>query len=596
MTRIVRTPTRAEGGLTASERAAMAENVKLWTARALRTEPADPSKLVPAIKGIYAAAKLKEPRVVIAPSPLVTAFAYGAAAAIWHARKTGDATLAATHAATHAATRAATDAATHAATHAATDAATYVATYAATDDATRTATRAATRAATHAATDAATHAATHAATDDATRTATRAATDAATLAATLVATYAATDAATDAATHAATLAATYAATYAATDVATDAATYAATYGATRTATRAATYAATYAATDDATRAATYAATYAATDVATDVATDAATLAATDAATLAATDAATLAATHAATDDATHAATYAATDDATRTATRAATHAATLAATDAATRAATDAATRTATRTATLAATDAATHAAAKACYEMAGPLGLSCAARWASGYQGGAYWAGWEAYLSAARDILGLRLPAHENYAAWEQAAIHGALRIMHEEFCIVSDFPEVLRVDDENRPHCEDGPSHRWRDGWSLYHWHGVRVPVEWIEDRAALTARVALTWENVEQRRAACEIVGWARIVDELGGRILDADADPEIGTLLAVTLPGNDEEPEVPARFLRVKCGTGRDFAICVPETVTTAIEAQAWMLGLPADVFKKPEIRT
>jgi hypothetical protein len=211
-------------------------------------------------------------------------------------------------------------------------------------------------------------------------------------------------------------------------------------------------------------------------------------------------------------------------------------------------------------------------------------------------YHGGAYWAGWDCYLTSARDILGLRLSAHESYAHWEQAAIHGTFRVMHQEFCIVSDFPETLKIDDQNRPHCENGPSHRWRDGWSLYFWHGVQVPQEWIEDKTSLTARVALTWQNVEQRRAACEIVGWARIIDELGGRVIDADEDPEIGTLISVTLPGDDDQPEVPARFIRVKCGTGRDFAICVPETVSTAIEAQAWMLGLPTNTFLKPEIRT
>jgi len=133
MAKIVRTPTRAKGGITDAERAAMAEHVKLWTARAFRTEPADPAKLVPAIEGIYAAAGLKKPRVVIAPSPLVTAFAYGAAAAIWHHRKTGfplhdDATRTATDAATYAATYAATRAGTRAGTLDATSGATLAAT------------------------------------------------------------------------------------------------------------------------------------------------------------------------------------------------------------------------------------------------------------------------------------------------------------------------------------------------------------------------------------------------------------------------------------------------------------------------------------
>ena len=98
----------------------------------------------------------------------------------------------------------------------------------------------------------------------------------------------------------------------------------------------------------------------------------------------------------------------------------------------------------------------------------------------------------------------------------------------MHEEFCLVSDFPELIKTDAESRPHCENGPSHRWRDGWSLYHWHGVKIPAEWVEDKASLTAGVALTWANIEQRRAACEILGWEKILQELNARTIDKDED--------------------------------------------------------------------
>ena len=255
--------------------------------------------------------------------------------------------------------------------------------------------------------------------------------------------------------------------------------------------------------------------------------------------------------------------------------------------------ATDSATRSATDSATLNATYNATAEAASACINLAGDLGLECSKRWSSNYQGGAYWAGYESYLSAMRDIIGLRLPEHEKYAAWERCAIAAPFRVLHEEFCIVSDFPEILKVDDENRPHCETGPSHRWRDGWSLYHWHGVSIPAEWIEDKKSLTAKTALTWPNIEQRRAACEIIGWDRILSEseLKARVIDEDDDPQVGTLVEVSLPDAGRE-----RFLRVVCGTGRRFTLPVPKTVKSAVEAQAWTWGLDTSEFKKPEIRT
>jgi len=339
------------------------------------------------------------------------------------------------------------------------------------------------------------------------------------------------------------------------------------------------HAATYAATDDATRAATDDATGAATGAATDDAT----YDATDAATYDATDAATRAATYVATYDATDAATYDATYDATRAATDAATYAATSAATYAA----------------TYAATSAATSAASAACFDMAGDLGIRSAKKWPSAYQGGNMWAGYDCYLTAFRDVLGLELESHDAYYCWEQAAIHGGFRVMHDEFCMVCDFPEVLLKDENNQPHCETGPSHRWRDGWALYHWHGVRVPENWIKNRANLDPVEVLKADNVEQRAAGMAIVGWDKAAKVLNRKIIDGDPETDIGALVELTMPGLPE----PGRFLMARCP--RNGTICegVPRIsdiddlpIDTVIAAQAWRVGDPQSEYQHPEVRT
>ncbi|RWE46794.1 MAG: hypothetical protein EOS79_11430 [Mesorhizobium sp.] len=148
------------------------------------------------------------------------------------------------------------------------------------------------------------------------------------------------------------------------------------------------------------------------------------------------------------------------------------------------------------------------------------------------------------------------------------------------------------MKRDDQNRLHCEDGPAIEYRDGFAIHAWHGTRIPAEWMTDKASLTAKVALTWQNIEQRRAAIEIVGWARILRELKAKVIDADGDPQIGTLVEVQLPDLDR----PARFCRVTCGTGREFAVGVPPETETALAAQAWMQGVPLVDFTRPEIRT
>jgi hypothetical protein len=200
-------------------------------------------------------------------------------------------------------------------------------------------------------------------------------------------------------------------------------------------------------------------------------------------------------------------------------------------------------------------------------------------------------WAAWTSYLVAARDVLGLSLKPHEKFASWEKCAREGGFRILHEEFCIVSDFPVYIKKDEQNRPHCENGPSHLWRDGWALYFWHGVKVPKEWILDKK-ITPKEALTWENVEQRRAACEILGWAKIMDELNAKVIDRDDDPEVGCLLEADIPDSGKE-----RFLDVRCGTGRRFVLPVPPHCKTALEASAWTYGLDGDIRNYiPEVRT
>ena len=115
--------------------------------------------------------------------------------------------------------------------------------------------------------------------------------------------------------------------------------------------------------------------------------------------------------------------------------------------------------------------------------------------------------------------------------------------------------------------------------------------MPVEWIEDRKSLTPAVALKQENVEQRRAACEILGWANILRDLNAKTIDRDDDPQIGDLVQVNLPDLSQ----PAKFLRVQCGTGREFAIGIPPHINKALDAQAWLIGLSKEDFRIPEVR-
>src|SRR3990167_4939584 len=310
---IIRTKTRASGGITPEEEIKLKAHAELWIERAMRTTPIEKDKITLAIEGLYNVSGLKKPRIVIVPSPLVMVLAGGIASAVWYLRK-----------------NTATRNATYDATHNETDAAMRNATYDATQVAMYDETHNAMRNATHNETDAAM------------------------------------------------------------------------------------------------RNATY--------------------------------------------DATHNETYDTTRKATETAT------------DAATKNATQVETRAATRNTTRAATDDAW--VYEVCKDFVGEknvaFAFSCIQSVMNIYQGGNMWADYECYLTAPRDVLGLELPIYEKYKFWEQAAVHGGFRIMQDEFCLVSDFPEILLKSQQNQAHCETGPSHRWRDGWELYHLNGVRFEKE--------------------------------------------------------------------------------------------------------------------
>jgi hypothetical protein len=83
---------------------------------------------------------------------------------------------------------------------------------------------------------------------------------------------------------------------------------------------------------------------------------------------------------------------------------------------------------------------------------------------------------------------------------------------------------------------------------------------------------------------------MIGWEKILDELNAVIINKDDNPEIGDLLSVELPEIGTE-----KFLRVRCGTGRDFALPVPPEMETALEANAWTWGLSPEQYQ-PEVRT
>ena len=201
----------------------------------------------------------------------------------------------------------------------------------------------------------------------------------------------------------------------------------------------------------------------------------------------------------------------------------------------------------------------------------------------------GSHEAAWLSFYDYMQNVLGIDFDGKLD-GLWATAKECGWVSC-YDTLAVVQDRPLHIKMDEDNRLRCENGPAILYDDGFAVYAWHGVRIPSEWITNKSSLTPKIALTWENMEQRRAACEILGWVHILNELNAKVLDTDPDPQIGTLVEVDIPDIGKE-----RFIRVLCGTGREFAIPVPPDMKTALEANAWTYDIDPDLLKTLEVRT
>ena len=197
-----------------------------------------------------------------------------------------------------------------------------------------------------------------------------------------------------------------------------------------------------------------------------------------------------------------------------------------------------------------------------------------------------AAWLAFYDYMKNVADVKGI-----EKIQGLTELAKHTGWLSLYDDTVIFQDRPSKIMFDEDKRLHNEFGPAIEYRDGTKIYSWHGTTIPAEWIEDKANLLPETALTWENIEQRRCACEIIGWVKVLSSLDYTVIDSDDDPMIGDLLEVNIPDIGKE-----KFLQVVCGTGRTFALPVPPEMKTALEANSWTYNVPTDVIKNLEVRT
>ncbi len=194
--------------------------------------------------------------------------------------------------------------------------------------------------------------------------------------------------------------------------------------------------------------------------------------------------------------------------------------------------------------------------------------------------------------------LLDYNTPNKAALALLYQCTSKAHLMLLHDNIAIVVNYPIAYRTDREGRFHGETELAVEYVDGMGEACWHGQIIPHEWIT-RGLPAAADALEIPNMELRRCAFEMIGWDNIINELGYDTIDTNIDPQIGILIDVMMPQRTVSfrglGSRKSRFLRVQCGTGRWFALQVPRTCSTALEANAWTYGIEPSEYN-PQVRT
>ena len=188
--------------------------------------------------------------------------------------------------------------------------------------------------------------------------------------------------------------------------------------------------------------------------------------------------------------------------------------------------------------------------------------------------------------VSYFREVCGLKLPGDipARAQAYEDTCRSASWWFPHRGFVMVCARPTVVHRDERGRLHCEDGPAIAWPDGWSIYAWHGVRIPQRVIDSPEGITAWSVITERNAEVARVMRIRMGEERFVREAEFAVLHEDVDGRGGKrrLLSIDAPNH---PDRVMRWVEVVCpSTDHQYLLRVPPAMKRCDEAVAWTVGL------------
>lgn len=179
-----------------------------------------------------------------------------------------------------------------------------------------------------------------------------------------------------------------------------------------------------------------------------------------------------------------------------------------------------------------------------------------------------------------------------KKFEAYKKYSETCGISYLYEDIAFISDRPEHIKFDHMRRLHNEDGPALKYRDGYSVYSWHGIRVKSNVIEEKHKIKPGEILAEQNVEMRRVLTEIYaqmyGPNKLIKDLNAKQLSTDLSHErerklyeINGEKYIHVINGSLEPD----------GTRREFFLGAHPDSTSPHEAVAMSYNRPTNKYKE-----
>lgn len=195
--------------------------------------------------------------------------------------------------------------------------------------------------------------------------------------------------------------------------------------------------------------------------------------------------------------------------------------------------------------------------------------------------------------LSPSRAHLKQEQPVINAFADLVSAA---SIWLPFRGFCVMTERPTKIALDEQIRLHNLKGPAIEWPDGFGVYAVAGIPVDSVLIDFPELLNTDRIEDEDNAEVRRALISLYGEERFMKDSGATIVSYGRDE--AKLWSRSFASDDDGP---FQMVEVKNstpepdGTYKTYFLRVPPTVKSADEAVAWTFDLPAETYS-PEKET